>query len=180
MKTSPLRKTAVRTGTAMAAAITLLLLVSVLMVGLSIFVASRTANVSSQQKADRAATSARSGAEIMLYVLQQIGATNKDPQLLTMPVLQASIKDALTNLEMTEITVTSDGTTITVSNALLSAPTSQSFSARITRSGADTVMADVTGMADDVARTMRIKYNFTTGVHLVFDPVGGAQGLAQS
>jgi hypothetical protein len=164
----------------MAAAITLLLLLSVLMAGLSIFVASRAAMISSQQKADRATTSARSGAEIMLYVLRQIGATEKNPQLLTMPVLQTAIKDALTSLEMTGITVTSDGTTIAVSSVQLNPSTGQSFTARITRSGADTVMADVIGIADDAARTMRIKYNFATGVHLVFDPVGAAESPAES
>ncbi|HSV27093.1 MAG TPA: hypothetical protein VLH60_04290 [Sedimentisphaerales bacterium] len=67
-----------RKGSAMAA-VAAVIIVIVMMMFLSKLAASRAAVASARQKADRAATSARSGAELLLYIFQQIADSNQLP-----------------------------------------------------------------------------------------------------
>jgi len=156
-------------GFVLIAAIVLSITVLLLMVIFAV-IASRAAIASSRQKADLALTSARSGAEIMLYVLQQMYSSQDGSPQGSYHDLRTSLQNGLGDLEINGVTVTSQDGVISISSVILNSSTGQSFTAHITADDADTLTADVTGMAGDVLRTLRLKYNLQTGAHLIYDP----------
>jgi hypothetical protein len=174
MMTPGHRKTRSRRGTALAAAVTLLLFVAALIACLSVFVASRAAMASGREKADRATLSARSGAEIILYVLQQIRASDKAAGQCTPESLCNSVQKGFSGLGMTDADVSLDGSQISVSRVAINAGTGQSFSAVMRIDSGNTVTSDIVGCADDTARSSRLKYSFATDTYLILDPAAGS------
>jgi len=158
-----------RRASALGVLVTLLVLVVMLMV-LSAVAASRAAAASTRQKADRAVTSARSGAEILVYVLRQVSDSNRVAADHTPSQLSEAIRNELADLEMTGVTFGVDGRNISVSSVILNSATSQSFTAKITDDGDGDITVDVMGLAGDIPRMLRLKYNLRTGAHLIFDP----------
>jgi hypothetical protein len=168
------RKNRSRGGTALAAAVALLIFVAMVMACLSVFVASRVAMASSREKADRAILSARSGAEIILYVLQQIRASDKAAGQYTPESLCGSLQKGFSDLGMTDANVTLNGARISVSRVAINAGTGQSFSAVMRIDSGNTVTTDIVGCADDTARSSRLKYNFASDTYLILDPAAGS------
>lgn len=158
-----------RKASALAALVTLLVIVLVLMVA-STVAASRTASATARQKADRAATSARSGAELLLYALRQLDDSNSIAAGTSTSVLAESLKEEMSDLEINGVSFIVDRDKIHISSVILDAGSRQSFTAMITYDGHRDITADVTGLAADTIRIVRLKYDLGTGHSLIFDP----------
>jgi hypothetical protein len=148
----------------------LLVFVVAVMTAVSALAASRAATTSMQQKQDRALTSARSGADIILYILQEMRASERTGGIATIPQLRAVLQDGLSSLEMTGVSVELREQDVWVSSVILNDSTGQSFSARLTSEDGSNVSASITGRAGDVTRKLRLKCNLVTGAHLIYDP----------
>jgi hypothetical protein len=169
---SAFRKCISGAGSAFVAATGLSLTIVAVMIVVSALAASRAAEASAQQKASLAITSARSGAEIILYIMQEMRGHSSDAVAAGMPMsdIKTALEKGLANLEMMGVCVTLDGRTIAISSATLNDSTGQSFIASITCDDGVNLVADVTGLAGDVSRTCRLKCSLATGAHLIFDP----------
>jgi len=124
---------------------------------------------SNQQKVGRAFTSAQSGLEIMRYIVNQVAISGKTADYQIVTALRTSMQSAFSELEVTGLTTSTDGLTINIPAVTLDSATNQSFVACITRVDTNTVDVDVTGMAGDVTRTVRVKYDLVKRSNNVFD-----------
>jgi hypothetical protein len=170
MMTARYKKAVLRGGSALAAAVMLLVVVVAVMTAVSALAASRASTASMQQKEDRALTSARSGADIILYILQQMRASERTASGTTTVQLREELQAGLSNLEVTGVYVELKEQTVCISSVTLNDSTGQSFNARLTSEDGKNVIANVTGRAGDVTRKLRLKCNLATGAHLVYDP----------
>jgi hypothetical protein len=165
-----------RPGNGLAAAIMLLVLVVALIAMVSALAASSAARASAVGKGDRALTSARSGAELILYILQEMRDKGSAGTEMTLPQLKAELKAGLAGLEMNGVTVTLQDDIISVSSVVLKDSTGQSFTAAITCEDGKNVTANVTGLSGDACRLLCLKCNLVTGTHLIYDPAADAGG----
>lgn len=170
MRTTGSCNSVCRRGSALAVTIALLLFVVAVIAGVSALAASRAATATLQQKEDRARTSARSGADIILYVLQEMKASERVADGTTVPQLKAELERGFSMLDMNGVSIESSGGAVSISSVILNDSTGQSFSAIVTSEDGKNVTANVTGRAFDITRRLRLKCNVVTGTHLIYDP----------
>jgi hypothetical protein len=113
-----------------------------------------------QTKANAALMNAQSGAEIVRYILDNddvtLACALASDDLIS--ELTVALQTFITLNSVTAVSVTGDGTTITIPSVTLNIGQGQTFSANISRDGDDSLRVDVTGYAGSVARKIRTKY----------------------
>ncbi|HSV27120.1 MAG TPA: pilus assembly PilX N-terminal domain-containing protein [Sedimentisphaerales bacterium] len=156
-----------RKGVALIVAMIFLAIFGALAVAMSSMSRTNVQAATNQAKAGRALASAESGLDIMRYAMQQVVIPGRTFPDQIVSETRKDIVSALAGFEVGSITL--DATTVTVPAITLNSVTGQSFTARIVRVDAETVYLYVTGMAGDITRTVRVRYDFVRRGHSVFD-----------
>jgi hypothetical protein len=122
-----------------------------------------------QRKADAARASAESGLEVMRYWLGRFAVSGNTDLNAVFTELQTSLQTDLSHESISNISLTCNTSTIAVSPVTFNTAQNKSFSAVLTRFGADAVQVDVTGICGSVTRTIRVIYRYGVRKDTVFD-----------
>jgi len=124
---------------------------------------------SNHRQSNYAFTSAESGLEIVRFWLNRISISATTAESERFNVLNTLLQNDLAANCITNITPIYCGSTITIPNATVESGTGQSFSAEIRQINPEVLQLDVTGIAGEASRTIRVNYNIGTQAHAVFD-----------
>ncbi|MBN2315066.1 MAG: pilus assembly PilX N-terminal domain-containing protein [Sedimentisphaerales bacterium] len=122
-----------------------------------------------QCKLDRARSCAESGFDVIRFWLNKVSISGTTSESQRLTAIANAFQNELTTAGITNITISYDGTTITIPSVPLDSNNGCSFSATICALDVDTLQIDVTGAHDSLTRTIRSHYCFTERAHTVFD-----------
>ncbi len=122
-----------------------------------------------QCKLDRARASAESGFEVIRFWLNKVSISGTTTESQRLTEIANSFQNELTTAGITNLSISYDGTTITIPSVPLDSANGCSFSATICALDVDTLQIDVTGAQGSLTRTIRANYCFTERAHTVFD-----------
>ncbi len=120
-------------------------------------------------KASSAKSAAESGAEVIRYWLNRVSlpGTTTSGQLFSS--IATSLQNDLTANSISNITIASDGSMITIGDVVLNTAYNQHFSATITQYDLDTLQLEVVGTSDNFRKGIRVFYDLSERGHSVFD-----------
>lgn len=140
---------------------------------LAVLVATRSGTnlqlAESHRKANYARASAESGLNVMRYLLSGISLPISVAPADRLATVAADLQARVDAAGMTGITVTFDGSQITIGSVSLCSETGQNFNAIISQTGDDTLQADVTGTAGQISRLIRTNFDFASRGNPIFD-----------
>jgi Tfp pilus assembly protein PilX len=119
--------------------------------------------------ADNAFACAESGLEIMRYWLNTVSIPGTTSVSQRFNSIVDSLENNLTARSITNIGLTRNGSTVTISPVDLNMAEGESFYATITALDTETMQIKVTGTVGTFNRTIRINYQFGQRAHTVFD-----------
>ena len=122
-----------------------------------------------QCKLDRARAAAESGFEVIRYWLSKVSISGTTSESQRLTEIANSFQNELTDAGVANLSITFDGTTITIPSVPLDSAHGCSFSATICALDVDTLQIDVTGAHGSLTRTIRSHYCFSERAHTVFD-----------
>jgi Tfp pilus assembly protein PilX len=122
-----------------------------------------------QCKLDRVRSCAESGFEVIRFWLNKVSISGTTTESQRLTAIANSFQNELTTAGITNLTISFDGTTITIPSVPLDTDNGCSFSATIIALDVDTLQIDVTGAHGSLTRTIRANYCFTERAHTVFD-----------
>lgn len=142
---------------------------SALAVSIATFSGTNVQLASNQHKVNCAFASAESGLEVMRYWLSRVtipASTSPSNYLSTMAT---ALQNDLANNNISNISLSYDGSTITLPSVTLASADDMSFEAVTRQLDDDTVQMDVTGRNDQITRTIRVNYDIGPRQHPIFD-----------
>jgi Tfp pilus assembly protein PilX len=145
------------------------LLFSVLAVSMAGFSTANIHIAQNQCLADSARHCAESGLEVLRYWLSRASISGATAPAERFNQLATCLQGELVDASVTNLTVSYDGSTISLPNVTLDGATGHSFSATISQAGADVLQVDVTGTCGSVSRTIRADYVFGNRANTVFE-----------
>jgi Tfp pilus assembly protein PilX len=119
--------------------------------------------------ANNAFACAESGLEIMRYWLNTASIPGTTSVSQRYDSLVDSLENNLTARSITNIGLTRNGSTVTISPVDLNMAKGESFYATITALDTETMQINVTGTVGSFNRTIRVNYQFGQRAHTVFD-----------
>ena len=120
-------------------------------------------------QADGARACAESGLEVIRYWLSRASISGTTSSSERFNQIVASIQNDLTEASITNISISQNGSTISIPNVTLSSETGQYFSAMISQIDDNLLQVDVTGTCGSTTRTIRANYQFGNRANTVFD-----------
>ena len=124
---------------------------------------------SNQHNANCARACAESGLDVIRFWLNRISISGTTAPGDRFNQIAGSLQNELTTNDITNMSTSYDGSTITIPSVTLDPAKAQSFTATITQIDADTLQVDVTGMQGLWARTIQVNFRFGTRANTVFD-----------
>ncbi len=156
-----------RRGAALIISMIFVVIFSALAVSMATLSGTNVQIASNQHKVNGAFTSAESGLEIVRLWVSHVSIPGTTPQNQRFSEIASSLQSATSNIS--SVTLTDDGNTITIPSVTLNTAQGQSFSAAITQIDNDTLQVDVTGAYDSITRTIRVNYELSESANTVFD-----------
>lgn len=160
-------------GAALIISMIFVLIFSALAVSLATISGTNVQLADNQRKADCTRACAESGLDIIRFWLSRISISGLTAPSEIFEQIATSLQGDLTANEISNITPTYDGSTITVPTVTLNLAKEQSFSAKIIPlpplDAPNMLQADVTGVYGSITRTIRANFKFGAKTHTVFD-----------
>ncbi len=122
-----------------------------------------------QRKADRARACAESGFDVIRYWMNRVAISGTTAPSERFCQIAAALQYELDTNCITNITASYVNSVITIPDVTLDSSEGESFSALVTSLNVDEIRIDVTGVCDNVTRTIRGTYYFSTRANSVFD-----------
>lgn len=122
-----------------------------------------------QCETDGARACAESGLEVIRFWLSRASIPGTTASNEKFNQIVASIQNDLSDASISNLTISQDGSTISIPNVTLNSETAQSFSATISQIDDDTIQVDVIGTCGSTTRTIRTHYLFGNRTNTVFD-----------
>ena len=145
------------------------LIFSALAVSMATFSGINVQLASNQCASDSARGCAESGLEVIRYWLSRASISGTTASSERFNQIVATIQNDLTNSSVTNISISQNGSTISIPNVTLDSDSDQYFSATISQISDDTLRIDVTGTCGSTTRAIRAHYLFGTRANTVFD-----------
>jgi len=124
---------------------------------------------SNQHKLNLALSSAQSGLEVMQYWLTRVKIPNSTVPSNYLSAIVNTMQNDLAANSISNISISYDGSTITVPSVLLASVRDMRFEAAIRQLNDNTLQMDVTGRNDQITRTIRVNYNIKPYKNPIFD-----------
>ncbi|MHC4173776.1 MAG: pilus assembly PilX family protein [Planctomycetota bacterium] len=124
---------------------------------------------SNQHKVNCAFASAESGLEVMRYWLTSVTIPSSTPSYHYFSTIAYTLHNDLADNYISNISLSYDGSTITLPSVTLASADDMSFEAVIRQLDDDTVQMDVTGRNDQITRTIRVYYDIEAYEYPIFD-----------
>jgi len=156
-------------GAALIISMIFVLIFSALAVSLATISGTNVQLADNQRKADCTRACAESGLEIIRLWLSRISISGLTAPSEIFEQIAISLQSDLAANDISNITPTCDGSTITVPTVTLNSAKGQNFSAVITQIAPETLQVDVTGVYGSITRTIRANFKFGAKTHTVFD-----------
>ncbi len=124
---------------------------------------------SNQHKLNSTLSAAQSGLEVMQYWLTRVIIPNSTQPSDYLSTIVSILQNDLADNSISNISISYDGSTITVPSVLLASADQLSFEAAIRQLNDNTLQMDVTGRNDQITRTIRVNYNIKPYKNPLFD-----------
>jgi Tfp pilus assembly protein PilX len=118
---------------------------------------------------DGARACAESGLEVIRYWMSRASISGTTSPSERFNQFAASIQSELTDAAVTNLSISYDGSTLSIPSVALNNELDQSFSATVTQIDDDIIQVDVTGTHGSITSTIRTHYLFGTRANTVFD-----------
>ena len=152
-----------RQGITLVLTLIVLVVCATMAVSLASFSATNMQLAHNHREANRALANAQSGLEVMRYWLDQATVSGTaDPNLLIQGVA-SSLQTALSSNSVTNVKVTSSGSTLTVPSVTLGSGTLDRFTALVQSSAGGALSLEVYGYHDQVVRRIKGDYQIVAG-----------------
>jgi len=122
-----------------------------------------------QRKADRARACAESGFDVIRFWLNRVSISGTTAENLRFSQIADSLQEELTSENITNVTISCNGSVVTIPSVTLDSPGQKSFYGTITPLDNETLRIDITGVCRSITRTIRAHYNFGERANNVFD-----------
>ncbi|MBN2182678.1 MAG: hypothetical protein JW715_12270 [Sedimentisphaerales bacterium] len=122
-----------------------------------------------QCKINRARACAESGMEVVHFWLSRVSVSGIVSPYERFSQIAFALQQELINKDITNVTVSYDGSTITIPSVTVDSANSCGFSATITPVDTETLRIDVTGLYDSITSTISSQFYFCERGHNVFD-----------
>lgn len=120
-------------------------------------------------KANSARACAESGLNVLSYWLYNTAIPGTTAPEERLNLFASSLQSILSTNNISNITTSYDGSTITISNVTLQADESEYFSAEISQTDTDTIQVNITGTHGTISRAIRVNYSFGPRANTAFD-----------
>jgi len=124
---------------------------------------------SNQHKVNSALSAAQSGLDVMQYWLTRVKIPNSTVPSNYLSTIVNTLQNDLAANSISNISISYDGSTITVPSVLLASAGDMRFEAAIRQLNDDTLEMDVTGGNSQIARTIRVNYKIEPDINPIFD-----------
>ena len=167
----PVKKLALRDnrGAVMIVSLILLIVFSSLAISIAAMSGTNLQLAENFHKADRARACAESGFDVIRFWLGRISISGSISPEQRLGQIAALFQSELAGDSITNVTVSWDGSSITIPSVVLDSAAGESFSAEITLPDSETLRVDVTGCSGLMTRTISADYNFDISGHPIFD-----------
>jgi hypothetical protein len=122
-----------------------------------------------QHKVNSALSAAQSGLQVMQYWLTRVKIPNSTQPSDYLSTIVSILQNDLAANSISNISISYDGSTITVPSVLLASVRDMRFEAAIRQLNDDTLQMDVTGTIGQITRTIRVNYNIKPYKNPIFD-----------
>ena len=160
-------------GAALIISMIFVLIFSALAVSLATISGTNAQLADNQRKADCTRACAESGVEIVRFWLSRISISGLTAPSQIFDEMESALQGDLAANNISNITPTYDGSTITVPTVTLNSAKEQSFYAKIiplpSHDAPNMLQVDVTGVYGSITRTIRANFKFGARTHTVFD-----------
>jgi len=124
---------------------------------------------SNQHKLNSILSAAHSGLGVMHYWMNRITIPNSTSPSDYLSTVFSSLQNDLAANSIINISASYSSSTITISPVILDSASNMNFEATIEQLNDNTLQMDVTGMSDQITRTIRVNYNIAPEKHPIFD-----------
>lgn len=124
---------------------------------------------SNQHRLNSALSSAQSGLQVMQYWLTRVKIPNSTVPSNYLSTIVNTLQNDLAANSISNISISYDGSTITVPSVTLASVRDMRFEAAIRQLNDDTLQMDVTGTNGQITRTIRVNYNIKPYKNPIFD-----------
>jgi Tfp pilus assembly protein PilX len=156
-------------GTVLIVSMIFVLVFSALAVSMATLSGANVQVAENHHRLDLARACAESGFEVIRFWLSHVSISGTTPINQRLTQIANSFQNELTDAGITNLTISYDGTTITIPSVTLDSTRGCSFSATICALDPDTLQIDVTGAHAGLTRTIRAHYCFSERANTVFD-----------
>ncbi|MBN2591799.1 MAG: pilus assembly PilX N-terminal domain-containing protein [Sedimentisphaerales bacterium] len=156
-------------GAVMVIAMIVLLVISSLAVSIAAMSGTNVQLASNQHKTNRARACAESGFDIVRYWLSRVsvsGSSDSDERLY---YIASSFLNELSSDNIRNITLSYDGSCLSIPEVVLDSTTGECFSAEITLPDIEHLQVNVTGRSGLITRTICAQYSFDINGHPIFN-----------
>jgi len=164
-----LRRESQRQGAVLIVSMIFVLIFSALAVSMATLSGNNVQLASNQQKVNSALLAAQSGLQVMQYWLTRVTIPNSTVPSNYLSTIVNTLQNDLTTNSISNISLSYDGSTITVPSVLLTSAGDMRFEAAIRQLNDDTLQMDVTGTNGQITRTIRVDYNIEPDINPIFD-----------
>ncbi len=156
-------------GSILVVSMILILVCSALAVSMASMSGSNVQLAENQRKANRARANAESGFDVIRYWMSRVAISGTTTESQRFSAIAASLQNELSGDSISNITTSSNSSTITIPSVVLDSETGDSFSAVMVMEDVNTIRIDVTGSSDSFTKTIRGSYDFSTRGTYAFD-----------
>ena len=156
-------------GSALVISMIFVLVFSALVVSLAAMSCTNLQIADNQHKVNTAFVSAESGLEVVRYWLSHVSISNTTAPTALLSTVTTCLQNDMTSNNISNISVSYDGSKINIPSVTLVSSDNTSFSAVLRQLDNDTLQLDVTGTNGQITRTIRVNYDIEPRQFPIFD-----------